>query len=80
MALSNVPNVKTFYDSGDLKNQGQIKLIKCNKMAVSSVISDIHIKSLPQMVTNLYTFVCLIGYDGKIQLWPIKSRNEDAVT
>ena len=30
------------------------------------------------MVTDLWTLVCLIAYNGKI--WPIKSRNEDAVT
>ena len=39
-----------------------------------------NIKFLSQMVTDLWTFDRLIGYNGKIQLWPIKSQNDDAVT
>ena len=46
----------------------------CNEMSyhyASEVIS-----SLSQIVPDLWT----IGYNGKIHLWSIKSRNEDAVT
>ena len=32
------------------------------------------------MVSDKWTFDCLIGYNGKVKLWPIKSRNEDAVS
>ena len=32
------------------------------------------------MVTDLWAFVYPIGYNGKIELRPKKSRNEDAVT
>ena len=32
------------------------------------------------MVTDLWTFIYPLGYNGKIELWPIKSRNEDTVT
>ena len=32
------------------------------------------------MITDFWTFNHPIGYKGKIQLWPMKSRNEDAVT
>ena len=32
------------------------------------------------MVTDLWAFVCPFGYNGEIELWPIKSRNENAVT
>ena len=45
-----------------------------------SVLVCLTIKSLPTMVIDLWTFVCPIGYNGKIQLWLIKYRNEDAVT
>ena len=38
-----------------------------------------NIKSLPEMVTDLWAFVYPIGYYGIIELQPIKSRNEDAV-
>ena len=37
-------------------------------------------QSLPQMVTDLLTSACPIDENGKIQLWAIKSRNEDTVT
>ena len=30
------------------------------------------------MVTDLWTFICTISYNGKIQLWSIKSSNDDA--
>ena len=37
-------------------------------------------KSLPQAVTDPWTFICPIGHNGKTELCPIKSRNDDAVT
>ena len=30
--------------------------------------------------SSLWTFFCPIGYNGKIQLWPMKSKKENAVT
>ena len=38
-----------------------------------------NILSLSQMVTALWTFEYPIGYNGTIQLLPIKSQNESAV-
>ena len=35
-------------------------------------------KPLPQMVTDSWTSVYPVGYNGKLQLWPVKSRNEDS--
>ena len=50
-----------------------------NKVKVILMACKISVKSLPQIVTDLWTFVCPISYNGKIQLRPIKSRNEDTV-
>ena len=51
---------------------GQIYNMKMMKQKVLSLcILGINTKSLSQMVTDLWTFVCSIGYNEKIQLWPI---------
>ena len=44
------------------------------------VIMQLRYKSLTQMATNLWTCVCPIGNNGKIQLWPIKSRTSPKVS
>ena len=54
------------------------KLYKISFIYLS--ILGIKIKFPSQMITDLCTFDHTIGYNGKIQLWPIKSRNGDAVT
>ena len=73
--LQNV-QMKFLYDPGDLENKVQVKIMTCNQRVLSLCILGIDIKSLSPTVTD----VCPIGYNGKIQLLPIKSRNEDAVT
>ena len=47
---------------------------------LSLCILGINIRSLTQMVTNLWTLEYFIGCNGKIQLWPMKSRNDDTLT
>ena len=80
MPPSKVPNVKTFFDPGDLENKLKVTLLTCNKKTCHLCILRVNTKSLPQMVTNLWTFVYHIGHTGKIELLPIKSRNENAGT
>ena len=72
---SKVSNVKNFYDPGDLENKLKVKHINAIKGLVVK-----RLRYEYQMVTDLWKFVCPIGYNGKIELLPIESRNEDAVT
>ena len=54
-------NFQTFYDPGDPVNK--VKLTTHNNPLC---ILNINIKSVSQMVTDLWPFVYLIGYNGKI--------------
>ena len=54
------PNVKTFYDPGELESKVKAKLITFNKCK--------YMKSLPQTITDLWTFVLPTCYNEKIQL------------
>ena len=79
MPPSKVPNVKTLYDCGDLENKVKVKLTTCQKRSCQKVLG-VNIKSLLKMVTDKLTSVCPVGYNRKIELWPIKYRNEDTMT
>ena len=76
--------MKSQYDPGDLKNKIKVKLMTCNNRSCHYAFKyqnkDINIKFLSQKFKDLWKFVHSIGYDGKIQLQPIKFRNEDLVT
>ena len=56
----------------------KVTLVTYKKSLVISIF-NVNIKSVPKTVTDLWTFVYLIGYGKKIKLLPIKSKNEDAV-
>ena len=73
-----MPNVKIFYDHGGVENKVKFIFMTSNKRSCYWVLR-LNIKSLPLKVTDLWIFVRPISCYGKIKLWPIKLRNEDAV-
>ena len=76
---SKVTNVKNFYDPGNLVNKIKVKLMTCKKGLVI-----MHLKYKYQVSTSNSSWfmdICLsFSYNWKIQLWPIKCRNEGTVT
>ena len=74
------PNEKIFYDHGDLENKVKVKLMTCNKRCCHRASWVQISQSLPQMMTDLWTFDHPIGYNGKIQLSPVKLKNDYAMT
>ena len=71
MPISNVQNVKSFYDPGDLENKVKVKLITCYKGLV--ILHPMYkYRVCTKIITDLWSFVCLIGYNGKIELYTIK--------
>ena len=68
MTPPKVQKVTIFYDGDDLENKDKVKFMTCNKRschyASKVLISSLYLK---QIFTDLWTFVCPIGYNGKIQ-------------
>ena len=60
--------------------QGQGQTYGMQWKVLSLCIQGVNIKAVPKMVTDLRKFVCPIGHNRKNELWPIKSKNENAVT
>ena len=78
MPHSNVPNVKIFYDSGDLENKVKVKLVICNKG-----LAIIHLGYKYQAC--IFNDLLIYGHVSmslfvmeKIYTLPIKSMHEDA--
>ena len=68
------PNEKSSYNPGDLENKVKVKHDMQRKVLLLGIFG-INIKFLSKILNDLWTFVCPLGYNGKIQLWPIKSRS-----
>ena len=62
MPTSKVPNVKTFQNPGDLKTK-----VKVMRHAIKSLVI-MHLGCKFQVRTDLWTIVCPIGYNGKVEL------------